>query len=279
MKISELFRVDGRVALITGGAGGIGRACAEVLVDNGAKVCLVDQDADKLRAAGAHLGARGGDVIALTADVTALDQMEGAVARTIERFGRLDIAFINAGIGGGPGFLDMAGRRNPDGAVEHLDDRFWYGHIANNLTSVFVSLKSVIPPMRTQRSGSIVVTTSVAALKVENFVCTPYLVAKAGSAHLVHQVALELARYGVRINAIAPGSFLTGIGGGRMAEPEVQRRFAAANPMGRMARPDEIKGLALFLASPASSYVTGAQLAIDGGGSLGLADAATGDHQ
>jgi NAD(P)-dependent dehydrogenase (short-subunit alcohol dehydrogenase family) len=126
--------------------------------------------------------------------------------------------------------------------------------------------------MRKQRSGSIVVTTSVAALKVENFVCTPYLVAKAGAAHLVRQVALELAKDNIRVNAMAPGSFLTGIGGGRMAAPEVQKRFAAANPMGRMAVPDEIKGLALYLASPASRYMTGAQLAIDGGGSLGLAD-------
>jgi len=96
--------------------------------------------------------------------------------------------------------------------------------------------------MRAQCSGSIIVTTSVAAWKVENFVCTAYITAKAGAAHLVRQVALELAKFNVRINAIAPGSFVTGIGGGRMANPEVQRRFAAANPMGRMAQPDEIKG-------------------------------------
>jgi NAD(P)-dependent dehydrogenase (short-subunit alcohol dehydrogenase family) len=272
MKISELFGVEGRAALVTGGASGIGYACAEVLAENGARVCIVDCDAEKLRDAEARLTAIGPEIMALTADASDLAQMERVVAMTIERFGRLDIAFINAGIGGGPGFLDMAGRRNPIGAVEGLEDRFWYDHVANNLTSVFVSLKCVVPPMRAQRSGSIIVTTSVAALKVENFVCTPYLVAKAGAAHLMHQVALELAKDNVRVNAIAPGSFVTGIGGGRMAEPEVQKRFAAANPMGRMARPNEIKGLALFLASPASSYVTGAQLAIDGGGSLGLAD-------
>jgi NAD(P)-dependent dehydrogenase (short-subunit alcohol dehydrogenase family) len=129
-----------------------------------------------------------------------------------------------------------------------------------------------VPIMRTQQSGSIIITTSVAALKTENFVCTAYLTAKAGTAHLVRQVALELARYNIRVNAMAPGSFLTGIGGGRMTDPEVQKRFAAANPLGRMARPDDIQGLALYLASPASSYVTGAQLAIDGGGSLGQAD-------
>jgi NAD(P)-dependent dehydrogenase (short-subunit alcohol dehydrogenase family) len=276
MKISELFSVAGRAALVTGGASGIGYACAEVLAENGAKVCVVDRNAEMLQQSVQRLARFGNDVMAQTADAADLEQMQRAVAKTIERFGRLDIAFINAGIGGGPGFLDMAGRRNPDGAVENLDDRFWYDHIGNNLTSVFVSLKCVVPPMRAQRSGSIVVTTSVAALKVENFVCTPYLVAKAGAAHVMHQVALEIAKYNVRLNAMAPGSFLTGIAGGRMADPKVQARFAAANPMGRMALPDDIKGLALFLASPASSYVTGAQLAIDGGGSLGLADAATG---
>ena len=165
------------------------------------------------------------------------------IAQLIDRFGHLDIAFINAGIGGGPGFLDMGGKRNPAVAVENLDDQFWYGHVTGNLTSVFVSLKSVVPVMRAQGSGSIIVTTSVAALKPENFVCTAYLAAKAGAAHLVRQVALELARYNIRVNAIAPGSFLTGIGGGRMADPAVQKRFAAANPLGRMAAPDEIQGI------------------------------------
>ena len=272
MRIAELFNVEGRVALVTGGASGIGFACAEVLVENGAKVCLVDRAADGLARAEERLVALGGEVVTAVADVTREDETTAAVSRALERFGRLDIAFINAGIGGGPGFLDMTGKRNPAGAVEALDDAIWRGHIEGNLSSVFVSLKAVVPPMRAQGSGSIIVTTSVAAWKAENFVCTGYIAAKAGAAHLVRQVALELARFNVRVNAIAPGSFITGIGGGRMAEPEVQRRFAAANPMGRMAQPDEIKGLALFLASDASSYVTGAQLTIDGGGGLGLAD-------
>jgi NAD(P)-dependent dehydrogenase (short-subunit alcohol dehydrogenase family) len=272
MKISELFNVDGKVALITGGASGIGRACAEVLAENGASVVILDRDRPKLAETIATLARVSNSVAAEEADVTDLAAMQGAVANVAARFGGLDIAFINAGIGGGPGFLNMEGERNPAGAIENLADDFWYNHIRGNLTSVFVSLQAIVPAMRRRRSGSIVITTSVAALKTENFVCTPYLVAKAGATHLMHQVALELASENIRVNAMAPGSFVTGIGNGRMAEPEVQRRFAAANPMGRMAQPDEIKGLALYLASPASSYVTGAQFAIDGGGSLGLAD-------
>lgn len=274
MRIAELFNVEGRVALVTGGASGIGLACAEVLVENGARVCIVDRAADSLARAAESLAQLGGDVVTATADVTREDEMASAVKRAVAAFGRLDIAFINAGIGGGPGFLDMQGNRNPAGAVEALDDAIWRGHIEGNLSSVFVSLKAVVPTMRAQGSGSIIVTTSVAAWKVENFVCTAYIAAKAGAAHLVRQVALELAKFNVRINSVAPGSFVTGIGGGRMALPEVQKRFAAANPMGRMAQPDDIKGLALFLASDASSYVTGAQLTIDGGGGLGLADPA-----
>ena len=272
MKIAELFNVEGKVALVTGGASGIGFAYAEVLAENGASVCIVDRDRAKLADATARLAKISNRVAGEEADATDLAAMRAIVAGVVARSGHLDIAFINAGIGGGPGFLDMAGKRNPAGAVETLADQFWYNHISGNLTSVFVSLQAVVPPMREQQSGSIIVTTSVAALKTESFVCTPYITAKAGAAHLVHQVALELARYNIRVNAIAPGSFVTGIGGGRMADPDVQRRFATANPMGRMAQPDEIKGLALYLASSASSYVTGAQLAIDGGGSIGLAD-------
>lgn len=272
MKIAELFHVEGLAALVTGGASGIGLACAEVLAANGARVCVLDRDAARLDEAAGRLAKVSADVMTISADVTDSNAMNAAVAAVVARFGRLDIAFINAGIGGGPGFLTMAGERNPEGAVENLDDTFWYNHIHGNLESVFVSLKSVVAPMRAQRSGSIVITTSLAALKPENFVCTPYMAAKAGAAHLMHQVALELAKDNVRINAMAPGAFVTGIGGGRMAQPEVQQRFAKTNPMGRMAAPEEIKGLALFLASPASSYVTGAQYAIDGGGVLGLAD-------
>jgi NAD(P)-dependent dehydrogenase (short-subunit alcohol dehydrogenase family) len=123
--------------------------------------------------------------------------------------------------------------------------------------------------MKRRRSGKIVVTTSVAAAKSENFVGYPYIAAKAAAAHLVRQVGLELAKYNVQVNAIAPGPFLTTIGGNRMADPVVRRAFESASLLHRMARPEEIQGLALLLASPASSYMTGAQFSIDGGALAG----------
>jgi NAD(P)-dependent dehydrogenase (short-subunit alcohol dehydrogenase family) len=273
MKIADLFDVAGLATIVTGGASGIGLAIAEVMLDNGARVAIVDRDEDGLAAAASLLAPHAANLVVETADVADMGSVTAAVDRVAARFGRLDVAFVNAGISGGPGFLAMDGTRNPAGAVEAVPEALWRNVVSVDLGSVFFTLQAVAPHMKRQAEGGrIIVTTSVAALKAETFVGTPYLAAKAGAAHLVRQVALELARYNIRVNAMAPGSFVTSIGGGRMRDPAVQRRFADANPMHRMADTGEIKGLALFLASPASSYVTGAQFSVDGGGSLGLAD-------
>jgi NAD(P)-dependent dehydrogenase (short-subunit alcohol dehydrogenase family) len=123
--------------------------------------------------------------------------------------------------------------------------------------------------MKAQRSGRIVVTTSVASFRAESWVGTPYMPAKAGAAHLVRQAALELARYNITVNAIAPGAFATNIGGGQLKVPAVSMAMGKRIPLGRVAQPEEVKGLALFLASPASAFITGAEIQIDGGSSLG----------
>jgi NAD(P)-dependent dehydrogenase (short-subunit alcohol dehydrogenase family) len=274
MKIAELFDVRDQATLVTGGAGGIGLAMAEVMLDNGARVAILDRNEDARAVAADALRRRsGGVVVTAIADVADKDSLDAAVDRVAATFGRLDVVFANAGISGGPGFLAITGERNPAGAVEAIGEELWRNVIDVDLGSVFFTLQAAARHMRKQpEGGRIVVTTSVAAIKAENFVGTPYLAAKAGAAHLVRQVSLELARHNIRVNSIAPGSFVTGIGNGRMHDPVVQARFSNANPMHRMARPDEIKGLALFLASPASSYVTGAQLSVDGGGALGPAD-------
>ena len=126
--------------------------------------------------------------------------------------------------------------------------------------------------MRPRKYGRIVVTTSLAATKVEPAIGSAYMAAKAGARHLVHTVALELAADSIMVNAIAPGFFVTNIGGGHAHNPEVQAGIAKDIPMHRVGRPDDIKALALFLASPASEYITGQEVVIDGGWGLGVAD-------
>ena len=137
---------------------------------------------------------------------------------------------------------------------------------------MFWTIQAAVRHMKPQGGGRIIVTTSIAALKTEAVVGAPYMAAKAGAAHLVRQAALELARYNILVNAIAPGPFLTNISGGRMHDPAVRRHHERVTPLKRMAAPDEIMGLALFLASPSAKYITGTQMVIDGGATLGFAD-------
>jgi NAD(P)-dependent dehydrogenase (short-subunit alcohol dehydrogenase family) len=272
VRAEELFDVRGTAAIVTGAANGIGLACASVLAANGARVTLMDRDGGRLADATAQLASDGGEVRAEVVDVTDRTKLDRAFAAAARAHGRIDVVFANAGIGGGPGFLTLEGQRNPDNAIESLSDARWDGNIASNLSSVFWTIQAAVRHMKPQGGGRIIVTTSIAALKTEAVVGTPYLAAKAGAAHLVRQAALELARYNILVNAIAPGPFLTNISGGRMHDPAVRKHHERVTPLKRMASPDEIMGLALFLASPAARYITGAQMVIDGGATLGFAD-------
>jgi NAD(P)-dependent dehydrogenase (short-subunit alcohol dehydrogenase family) len=269
LRIDELFDVRDLVVIVTGGAGGIGLGIADALADNGAKVLILDKDAAKLDVAVSTLRARGGAVDGKAVDVFSFETLKAVVDDLVTREGRLDVVFANAGINGGPGFLTPDGKRNPAGALEAVADQLWDSVIDADLMSVVAMMKAAAPHMKRRRAGRIIVTTSVAGAKSENFVGYPYVAAKAAAAHLVRQVALELARYNVRVNAIAPGPFLTTIGGNRMADPLVRQAFESASLLHRMASPEEIQGVALLLASPAASYMTGAQFAVDGGALAG----------
>ena len=141
-----------------------------------------------------------------------------------------------------------------------------------NLNGVFATVRAAARHMRPRRSGRIIMTTSLAATMVEGAIGSAYLAAKAGARHFMHAAALELAAYGITVNAIAPGFFVTNIGGGHAHNPEVQAAIAKDIPMHRVGQPDDIKALALFLASPASEYITGQEFIIDGGWGLGVAD-------
>ena len=263
---AALFDVEGMTAVITGGGAGIGLAYAKAMADNGARVVLLDADPAAIETALADLTAAGADASGIVVDITDSRALGKAVDRAAAPFRRLDILFANAGITAGPGFLTTEGSRNPEGAIENIAPALWEKVVATNLTSVFATIRACVPHMKRQESGSIVVTTSIAGLRPSAVVGTPYMIAKAGAAHLVRQAAVELARYGIRVNAIAPGPFLT-----RITSPGLQSIWESALPVGRVATTDEMQGLALFLASGASGYVSGAQFVIDGGSTLGRA--------
>ncbi|MFC7049304.1 SDR family NAD(P)-dependent oxidoreductase [Emcibacter nanhaiensis] len=270
--LKQAFNVEGLSTLVTGAASGLGLAYAEVMADMGAKVTLTDINPDTLQQQVDRLAARGCTVRGAVLDVTNREQMAQVFKEANDAYGSIDVVFANAGIDVGPGFLTVEDERNPAGEIENVSDEAWDRSINANLTSVFNTIKAAVKYMKPKGSGRIIVTSSNAAIICEPIVGTPYMPAKAGVAHLVRQMALELAKYGIQINAIAPGAFMTNIAGGRLKNAEDRKAFEVRNPLGRIATPDEIKGLALYLASPASSYVNGAQIVIDGGTMLGQVD-------
>ena len=275
MKSAELFSVAGQGAIVTGAGSGLGLAIAEALAENGARVTLLDIDADRIAAETGRLKAQGCAVRGDVVDVSDHPQLERTFDAALAAHGRLDIVFANAGIDSGPGFVrGWAGarERNPQGALESYSDERWNRVIDVNLTGVFATLRAAARIMKPQRSGKLIVTTSVAGYQCEPAIGSAYMAAKAGAAHLMRCVAQELAAFNITVNAIAPGFFVTNIGGGHAKNPEVQRAVAAIMPMRRVGFPEDIKGLGLFLASPASAYITGQEITIDGGWTLGVAD-------
>jgi NAD(P)-dependent dehydrogenase (short-subunit alcohol dehydrogenase family) len=276
VKCAELFSVAGRGAIVTGAGSGLGLAIAEALAENGARVTLLDIDAERIAAETQRLERQGFEVRGALVDVSDHAALEGAFDAAIAAHGRIDIVFANAGIDSGPGFVSGwfgANRaRNPAGAIESYSDERWNRVIDVNLTGVFATLRAAARRMKPQRSGKLIVTTSVAGYQCEPAIGSAYMAAKAGAAHLMRCVAHELAAYNITVNAIAPGFFVTNIGGGHAKNPEVQRAMAEVMPMHRVGVPEDVKGLALFLASPASAYLTGQQITIDGGWTLGPAD-------
>lgn len=276
MKIAELFGVEGYGVLVTGGASGLGLGFTEALAMNGARVTMLDVDAKRVAAESGRLRAAGLDVRGTVVDVRDHAALDQAVDEAAAAYGRLDVVFANAGIDSGPGFIGNwvgADRpRNPAGALESYSDERWNRVIEVNLNGVFATLRAAARHMRPRKSGRIIVTTSLAALKTEAVIGAAYMAAKAGAAHLMRNVALELAADNITVNAIAPGFFITNIGGGHAHNPQTQQALAKSIPMHRVGFPADVAGLALFLASPASAYLTGQQIVIDGGWGLGEVD-------
>jgi NAD(P)-dependent dehydrogenase (short-subunit alcohol dehydrogenase family) len=251
---ADLFDVRGARVLVTGAASGLGLAMAEVMADAGARVTLADLDADGLEQVAARLD---GDVRTARLDVSDVAAVERAFDDLVEEQGGVDVAFANAGISLEPGVVD------PRGGLENLDWQAWERVLGVNLNGVLSTMKSAARHMKEQGSGRIVVTASTAGFGTDPMVGYSYSATKAAVIILVRQAALELAKHGVHVNAIAPGPFRTNIGGDAAPiPPEAWNDIVA---FGRMAEPDELKGVALLLASPASSFMTGAVIPVDGG--------------
>src|SRR5262245_33619289 len=261
MKQAELFDVRGHVAIVTGAASGLGLAFAEVLAENGAAVVMVDLNEAELALHAARLKRAGCAVEPSVLDVAETEALRAVIDAAASRHGRLDTLFANAGISAGPGTL-----MTDAGAIDAFDVALFRRAIDVNLTATLMAMRFAVPHMKARRSGSIIATASIAGIRAEPMVGYGYIASKAAVINMVRQAAVELAPWNIRVNAIAPGPFVTNIGGGRLhREPEVVKLFADMVPLGRLAQTDEIKGLALLLASPAGSYLTGTVIPIDGG--------------
>ena len=263
--LETMFDVAGKSVVVTGGASGIGRAYAEIMAEHGARVCIFDIDPDGLSRVAAEMTAKGWDVWGQVVDVGDRPAMAAAFDAVAERHGRIDTVFANAGIDPGPGFNTPTGERNPDGAIENTPDEQWDRGIALNLTSVYTTVKNAVRHMKPKGGGEIIVTSSIASLINESIVGTSYMPAKAAVNHFVRHMAMELGAYGIRVNAILPGPFITNIAGGRLRNKADRAAFESQSLIGRIGDVEDIKGLALLLASPAGAFFTGSLIVIDGG--------------
>lgn len=242
-------RLEGKVAVITGAGSGIGEATAEVFIEQGAKVVLVDVSGTQEEVA----KRLGENALAVHGDVTKEADVKNAITTAVDTFGKLDILYNNAGIDGA---LNMTG--DYDG-----DD--WDKVLAVNLKGVMLGIKHAIPPMRAAGGGSIISTASMAANVA--FANMPgYCASKAGVVMLTRTAAVEYAKDKIRVNAILPGVIDTGMS--RSLPEELIQGIKAATPLGYIADPREIATVALFLATDDASFITGQDLVVDGGYTL-----------
>jgi NAD(P)-dependent dehydrogenase (short-subunit alcohol dehydrogenase family) len=243
--------LDGKVAIVTGGGSGLGRACAHALGRAGASVLVADVDAG----GGAEtVAGMEGAAAFLQVDVTEQDEVAGMVEGAVERFGRLDIAVNNAG---------MTGVSAPT-ADYTLDD--WNRAIALNLTGVFLCLKHEIPAMIASGDGGAIVNMASGAGLVGFAGLPAYVASKHGVVGLTRAAALEYVKAGIRVNAVCPGSTRTPMLEGFMGgNPDIERAMTAGVPLGRLGRPEEIAEAVVWLCSDAASFVVGHAMAVDGG--------------
>lgn len=248
------MRLDGKVALITGGASGIGRVASVLFAKEGAKVVLSDVADDAGAATVGEIDSAGGQSAYVHADVSKASDVEGMVGFAMQRYGSLDVLYNNAGI-----------FHAEDDSVTNTAEAVWDLTIDINLKGVFLGCHYGIPAMLESGGGSIINVASFVALMGAAAPQISYTASKGGVLSMTREIAVEFARKGIRANALCPGPIETPLLQELLADPARRERRLVHIPIGRFGRAEEIANAALFLASDESSLMTGAALVVDGG--------------
>jgi len=254
MSKNTLFDLVGKVALLTGSSKGMGRAMAEGLAEHGARVVISSRKLDQCEATAEEINARygAGSAIAIACNAGRKDELQRLVDTTRERLGSIDISIGNAGV-------------NPFyGSITDIPDDAFDKTLSTNVKANLWLAQMVAPDMKAKGSGSIMITSSTGAFRPSDTLGT-YSVSKLADLALVRNLALELGPFGIRVNAICPGLVRTDFARALWDNPESERRINEEVPMRRLGVPDDLKGVAVFLASNASSYMTGQALTLCGG--------------
>ena len=251
--MTRLFDLEGRVAIVTGGNGGLGLAMARGLAAAGASIVVAARNADKTAAAVAQLEAAGAEALGIAVDITEESDVDGMVARTLDAFGRVDILVNNAGI---------TVRKEP----QDLSADEWDHVLDVNLRAAFLASRAVYPSMKAQGGGKLIHIGSMFSIFGGGGSGAPYSSSKGGIVQLSKSLAVAWAEHNIQSNAILPGWFLTELTAPiAVNQPERHDLINRRIPAGRWGEPEELHGAVVFLASSASDYVTGAVIAVDGG--------------
>jgi len=248
-------QLNGKVALITGGASGIGRATALTFAREGAKLIIADMNEDGGQQTVHMITEHGGEATFVQVDVSRATEVEALISKTVQTYGRLDCAHNNAGIGSRPRVL-----------LHELSEESWERVISINLKGVWLCMKYELIQMCTQGGGAIVNTASIMGLVGSWSRSGVYNASKHGVVGLTKTAALEYAKSGIRVNAVCPGYIRTPLIEEALASnPEMEAQIVARHPVGRMGRPEEIAEAVMWLCSDAASFVTGHTMTVDGG--------------